>query len=420
MLSCEKISASIKSLQASRGSFDLLCRLDLIRDCLALQREMLESIREIIVNLRDPDETRFRNKLALKYGFEYVESFHGGHFAWAHGRNKVGYQAQYIINRSGQKWSPDISGSHHSPFYLGYSWVYWRRADQTIELSLVDAHGKEVKKVPAVQEIDISDFEKTGLIYVQRKVGDGFVPYLLDYNGELAFENKYVPLTHLRDGLAWAYDEAGRRGKVCIIGDDGEKKATLDFQFRGFSVDEFEDFSDGVAWARIGKTWRLYSAEGKILYETSVQTFRAVYPFRDGVSLIEQEDGFYFVDKTGKKLAGPYEDADEMNGGTAPVSEDKFDYHLLRIGEIQASEKYFDIRNFANGVFFAKERGGNYVLINNQGKRIGNEEYDKVIAINDEGVAMVVGADGWIFSINTLGERVFTKFVNTNNKYCAE
>lgn len=132
----------------------------------------------------------------------------------------------------------------------------------------------------------------------------------------------------------------------------------------------------------------------------------------EGKTAAQKEDGrFTYLDEDLKPLFGDYEYAGTFNCGIAAVKEGNGWQLIKDNGEILGNQYYLDVKLDEKQIACRKDRlfvsvsEGKYILINNKGKQIGNQEYEDANVFLADGIASVKIDGQWCF-IDENGKRI--------------
>jgi len=425
-LDCQQISQKLAEIFEDLSSFDEKFWSGNIGQAKKWQTSILSEINEILPEIRDDDllETATRAKIAKEKGYDYVGTFTP--------RRALAFDHQgdgILVDRTGKEICRLGGIDDFSGFRRGLAWISEKRAEGGWRVYRIDQSGKRIKIMEnnsleiVCDSVDFSGFPESGLVNLKVQEGQGFRNVgnvFLDHFGDEPFVHNFEPLTPMLEDRAWVI-QRGFHQTLTIIRSDpdpNEWNMVLDF---GFRFDEktmhVEPFQDGVAWLRLNKNYILYSKNGDLLYQDD--EISGAGNFVEDRAIILWRGGYYLIDKSGEKKAGPFELADDLNGGAAPVyKQDGDGINYFTLVDKDGNEllqhpvnKFSHIRNFTSGVFFAKESGRNhYILIDKSGQKVSDIIIKEIISIDSGNLAYIKDLDFNIYTINTKGKKVFNGF----------
>ncbi|MCX6809050.1 MAG: WG repeat-containing protein [Candidatus Berkelbacteria bacterium] len=411
---CEQLSEKIRDFADRRGNHILrACEEEkpglIWQDFAAIVQE----VRELKYFATDKFETVFRSDLAAKCNFDFINPFSEG-LAWAY--QQPGHYV-YLIDRSGSiiARTTDLGGEF-TPFRNGHSIYTVKLQNNGGYRYFVYNTDGESSTTGHVRNIYTAGFAETGLMVAEKDNGAIYINEL----GKNAFP-EYLALSLFHDGVAWA--ESLDYKETYLIDTSGHKIKTWDW------IDKrsiYEQFSGGYSWIRRGKIKsELYDKNGECKFEAPGSMFKNVNDFHSDRAIVDQYSidmnygsFFWFIDPSGEKVSGAFEEAGDYNGRAAWVRAVKkrdqkaqSSCYLIDLDGKKISQDFEVITNFVFGSFFAKTAQGEWWLIDDRGNRIGQDSYKMILSLKDafRGFASVVDSKGKNILINHFGREIFSK-----------
>ncbi len=208
-----------------------------------------------------------------------------------------GYDDEYyFINKNGQI---AFGGQNfHNPeiFVDGLARVTARRNGGYY---FINEQGKSIKGSSWFGDHNFRDTGhfSEGLVWVEGENTLGG-NYYIDKEGHKVFDNReFAKTSDFSNGLAFVQDE--NEPATYYIDRQG-KQAFGGRLFRSAST-----FSEGLAyvqlWEDMNGEYSFINTEGQVICN---RKFDSAASFREGVAVVEDQDGFYFIDKQGQVLCG--------------------------------------------------------------------------------------------------------------------
>jgi len=352
---------------------------------------------ELAVELFDPDQIDLREKLAAMYQLDYISGVSEG---MAFGQIKRNNNTALINTRSGKPIKLlDIRS--FSPFVGGVAFVetdfgYYRLINKKGEF----VSGEVVQPTTLTKET-MSSGIFSGAAKVNGEVGDFF----FGIDGKVKFDKKgYLHTTPFCDGKAWVQR---RDGKFAIINEKGEETVVR-------NVKRLITYADGVAWvvkSTRGMMDAAYDQEGKELFHGN---FAEVLPFHEGLAAVKDEKGqWFYLDKKGKKKAGPFVSVHHFCEGRAVVTSLDKDgketgQYVIDSEGNAISRGYLEVRDYSECLAAAKLFQDRWIFLDKDGRECYLNVFSDVQLDFQDGVAKVgLASERESIWVNKKGRRIF-------------
>ncbi len=147
--------------------------------------------------------------------------------------------------------------------------------------------------------------------------------------------------------------------------------------------------------------------EGRLYGSKEGKGFVEAEPFSEGLALVQKEDGkFYYIDKTGKEIAGPYRQAFGFSDGLALVQKEGEELYYVDktfkkiLGPYEGASRFFE-----DGLVCIEQKNELRYYIDKTGKQIAGP-YKHAFGFSD-GLALVQKEDDKFYYIDkTFKERL--------------
>lgn len=269
----------------------------------------------------------------------------------------------------------------------------------------------EAKKLEGIQLFPFKSGEKFGF-------KDGY--------GKIIIPAKYGYVQPFNNGLArvWMEDHNNTwMNKVIYL----NKTGNVVFTGNNYSV--IDDFSDGLAWARLQNSskfgfldtkgnWAIpaiydYTSnftEGLCVVEVSGKRgyinksgkivispeYKYALPFSEGLAEVITDEGSGFIDRSGNMIIPPqFQDAEPFHEGIASVEKNGGWGAIDKDGNVVIEFTHYRVGSFEDGVAVA-ETGTGFYVINKGGKKLTSPMKYKIVRNFSEGLA-VFSEDGKTF-----------------------
>ncbi len=263
-------------------------------------------------------------------------------------------------------------GSDIAPVQVGGKWGY---IDRTGEL---------------VVEPILSGAIKFEEVCASAKIGDLWG--CIGPDGKVFLEPQYLEPLHFSEGLALAYtkDRDGQN-RLTYIDPTGEVVITLPDDLEITLIPSGTDtlrvlpagtFSDGVSKIRDKRNDRVYFIDhtGKIVIELQVDD---VYPFSEGLAVVEVDGKSGYIDKTGEMVIEPqYDFAYSFADGLAAVQIDGRLGYIDKTGEWVIEPQYEDTWSFSDGLAPVLV-DGKWGYIDTTGEMVIVPQFDSAYSFSD-------------------------------------
>ncbi|MBN1122072.1 MAG: WG repeat-containing protein [Anaerolineae bacterium] len=263
-------------------------------------------------------------------------------------------------------------GSNIAPVKVGEKWGY---IDRTGEF---------------VVEPILNDAIKFEEVCASAKIGDLWG--CIGPDGKVFLDPQYLEPLHFSEGLALAYtkDRDGQN-HLTYIDPTGEVVITLPEDLEITLIPSGSDtirvlpagtFSDGVSKIRDKKNDRVYFIDhtGKIVIEPQVDD---VYPFSEGLAVVEVDGKSGYIDKTGEMVIEPQFDfAYSFADGLAAVQIDGLLGYIDKTGEWVVEAQYEDTWSFTEGLAPVKV-DGKWGYIDTTGEMVIEPQFDNAYSFSD-------------------------------------
>ncbi|MCX6809058.1 MAG: WG repeat-containing protein [Candidatus Berkelbacteria bacterium] len=432
---CLEITDKLASKLAVFRDFDKLFDAGNVLKALEKQKELQDFCLETLEKI-DPNQIFLRERVARKVDADFVSPFSDG-VAWAtqNSKNNVD-EINFVVNTEGEKIGEYYSDLIWTNFHNGIAWVYSRRGYDGLNQMLLRAVSAKTGQVMIefhADQTELDGFKRNGIIMISRTMAGSRREtfFLKAENGKLRrlFASKqgetgfYRIAKDFSDEIAWVKD--GSTTKFFDENENivGQSEAADCMMF-------FGEVTEGLVWLRhatSSEAASLYDCTGKYLF--TLPKYHAPHPFHNGlarvVSLGDEGVGYsYYIDQSGKSIAGNYSKASDFSEGLAAVS----DRSVPRIdggkprkarfirtdGGEAFSGEWFTASDFHEGLAIVSDRGSEYYFIDKEGKDIFKKRFGMACDFED-GLAKV-GSKSRIFYIDKSGREVFEKVENSLNK----
>ncbi len=231
----------------------------------------------------------------------------------------------------------------------------------------------------------------------------GFV----DASAEFTIQPIYEDVNSFSDDMAMYYDESFEG--YGFINTKGEV-ALPAMNLAGF--DWLGNFSEGLALYGVDgddTKYGFFDKKGKIVINAQ---YDDVWPFSDGMALVEMNDRYGFINKKGEmKISAMYDDADYFfENGLAPVEQnDKWGY-INKSGEMKISPMFDFGNSFCEGLAVVRI-GEKYGVINTSGDIVVSPMYSGANEYFHNGLLLVYQSSETSMTysyINKKGETIWS------------
>ncbi|HMB65236.1 MAG TPA: WG repeat-containing protein, partial [Patescibacteria group bacterium] len=166
------------------------------------------------------------------------------------------------------------------------------------------------------------------------------------------------------------------------------------------------EFNEGPALAKKEDGHYFIDREGKQI----AGPFQNAGSFSEGLALAKKEDGDYFIDSEGKEIAGPFRNAFSFSEGRAHVEKEGGHYFIDSEGK-EIAGPFRNAFSFSEGLARVQKEGGHY-FIDSEGKEIAGP-FRGAFSFS-EGRARVKKEDGRYF-IDKEGKQIAGPFKFTDS-----
>lgn len=262
----------------------------------------------------------------------------------------------------------------------------------------IDMHGKFVIK-PAYDFA--TDFKNgVALVYKEGK------PLFIDKQGTVVLPPAYTSLWFINDKKGIVTTTTRKKGVIDI----STKKLVIDTAYSVIST-----FKNGVAIIQDSTQVAVIDINGNIIVPFG--TYTRIYPFSDGVAVVnmKEERSYGVIDTMGKLVfKGHGSTGDEFHEGLAKIYLSNnvnysrgYEGYINQQGEIVLNDPNYDfVHPFSNGRAFVRKFFGDYILLDRNFKRVGNESYSFIDQFQfQDNYAVVKTSDGYGV-IDTMGNYV--------------
>lgn len=284
-MNCQDITDNLDTIRKLYTSFQSDFNSRKYSDAFALRRD-IESWVELILEERDPDQIRKRDRIAKKLGLAWLGKFHEG-LAWGKTNTRLG---SLLLVSSDGELIPHFASSrlsfHAGDFKDGSAWVEFPEGTSQNFWMPVDRDGVENNNT-RYRSLDLTSED----IYpASIKAGqNNYVLVLVKHNGEkLSVEgiDKFYFVTPFHDRRAWVREI--KAGPYKLIDAEGRVIAVRD------NYDVVQPFSEGKSLVhdKDRDTWDIILPDGG---STISRMFPARHAgeFHEGVLKVEHVGGGY-------------------------------------------------------------------------------------------------------------------------------
>lgn len=406
--SCEKITEATNKVQKISLLFDTtLSQFDAKSSDFwkRLTAKELETAKELL----DPDSLAKREQLAEKLGFDYVTGISEDR-AW--GENTIVHTISLIDTKNGivLKEFPDVAVS---PFVNGVAFL---QTNKDI-YRLINLSGKFVSGEIMEPKTLTKETMKSGIFTGRGVVASEEASFYFDKTGSILFDKKgYEKTTPFHDGVAWV---ERRDGKVALLNEKGEEKIVK-------NISKIISFTDGLAWvvkSTRGRMDAVYDTEGKEIFKAN---YAEIHPYSCGRAAVKGNNGWYFIDRFGKRKAGPYyvvSDFDEDRAAVREIEETTEGLACAKNGYLidpdgnKKSNKYPKLYELSEGMVAVNRSRNGYseTYIDKEGKELEIPFADYVRRDFKDGIGQVRMMGGTrTFYIDKSGQERFERKTKNN------
>lgn len=240
-------------------------------------------------------------------------------------------------------------------------------------------------------------------------------------SSSLSIEPKYTGLFHFNDplntfheGLAWV--QLSRNGEIGVIDREGN------LLFDGFELSPYSFtvymFSEGLSRIEHNGKWSYVDRTGEIVLTTD---YDLVLNFREGLAAVQKNGKWGYINKSGKEVIKPqFEDIRDDDGyglhsgtsgfyeGLSAVRKNGKWGYIDKTGKFAIQPKYAWAKNFNEGLASVTINGTKWGYIDKSGKQVVKMVYDDALNYS-EGLASVL-------RINNVGAGYHWNFIDKNGK----
>ncbi|WP_113664306.1 WG repeat-containing protein [Pedobacter nanyangensis] len=218
-------------------------------------------------------------------------------------RVKSPYNVYGFINTSGDFVIP-----------VGYQYIGERFSEGLVKFSsqgrigYLDTKGNQAITPKYYGYFDFSD----GLVQIQKSPKD---PYgYMDKTGKVVIPFKYSNAHHFSEGLAWVTKGKYPNQSTGVIDRTGKEIIPIKMK----NIDP-SPYSDGLSRVRASNgNYTFYDKTGKEAF--SLNSYKSVYDFNDGMASVERNNLWGYIDKTGREVISPrYTYSSAFKNGEAEV-----------------------------------------------------------------------------------------------------
>lgn len=249
--------------------------------------------------------------------------------------------------------------------------------DGEVQFELTQHEGKEIVKAYRFNEgraVIINEDNKYGFINT-----DGEVVIAPKYERVLDFKNGY--------SVAFEADKTGEKIKTYIIDKDGDISLTVDEKML-----VLDNPGEGlIPFIYIDKkepALGYIDMDGEVAIEPN-KKFEAGSSFQYGYAIVKEGSDYGIIDKNGETVIRPKYDEIVLLKDKF-LFEDQYRWGVMNYeGETLVDNEYIRIRTVdGSNTMFAQGEDGDWIILDNEGKEISKDSYDKIADFDDERVAV--------------------------------
>jgi hypothetical protein len=222
----------------------------------------------------------------------------------------------------------------------------------------------------------LSDFSE-GLARIRKygdnKNKDGFI----DKDGKLVIPMKFEYALDFKDGLARVFNI----NKYGFIDVKGNIKIPMKYNLTS-------SFSEGLAAVKLNNKWGYINKKGEIVVPL---IYSSALDFHEGFARVGSNNKYGFINNKGNKIITPiYDFTTNFKNGKAVFRKGK-KWGLVNNNGIEVAGDFDNCLEVNDKILIA-EKEGSYFIINREGKRVSDTNYNYIKGISPERLVARLGA----------------------------
>lgn len=168
-------------------------------------------------------------------------------------------------------------------------------------------------------------------------------------------------------GASFRYASSFSEGYAAVVTQDGATMMDRDGVVAQTYYDKTRELSDGLSAVLVGEKWGYAGPDMELVIEPR---FLTAGNFADGLATVEDEEGMYHIDRTGKRVDERIWDKTfDFSDGYATVFEDGFYGYQDKSGKVAIPPQFEDVWSFQEGLCPVK-RDNRWFYIDRQGNPV--------------------------------------------------